>query len=74
MTSRKLDVKKIAEALGAEYMGTSKEVGGYLGAKHREQPCLIDTFFRNEAQKPMSIRKNYCHISCPCSKCNPSFM
>lgn len=71
-------IKKISRLLGAEHIGTVAEVGGYPGIIARicnnERPCLIDAFFRREAEKPYHLRKNYCHISCPCSKCNPRFM
>lgn len=114
-STRKLDVDKIAKALGAEYVSTVEEMGGIHGiidhlqsraaaspiplpelskahakaAKdawdkfeqhvhglnvrcHEEQICLIDAFFNREAEKPEHLRKNYCHISCPCRKCKPA--
>lgn len=38
----------------------------------QDQICLIDAFFSREAEKPEHLRKNYCHISCPCRKCKPA--
>lgn len=71
-------IKKISQLLGAEYVGTVAEVGGYPGIKTRicgnDIPCAIDAFFRHEAKKPAHLRKNYCHIACRCRKCNPIMM
>jgi hypothetical protein len=82
-TKIKLDYAKIAKALGAEHMGTVEEMGGYPGiiAHLREanqksciedKPCLIDAFFRREAEKPEHLRETSCMISCTCRKCNPA--
>lgn len=34
--------------------------------------CAIRNFFRNQQSLPPEQRQNYCHISCPCRRCNPS--
>lgn len=47
------------------------EMEGYYARMDQEQPCIVDAFFRSEAKKPAHLRKNYCHISCPCPKCSP---
>ena len=39
--------------------------------KEEERPCLIEAYFRKEAEKPAQQRVNYCYISCSCKKCNP---
>jgi hypothetical protein len=39
-----------------------------------EEPCLIRAYFEHEAEKPAHLRKSYCHISCPCSRCSPGVM
>lgn len=33
--------------------------------------CAIRNFFRNQQSLPPEQRQNYCHISCPCRRCNP---
>ena len=80
-TKHGLDIDKIAEALGAEHMGSVEEMGGIPGiiahlreANRKycdEEGCLIDAFFRREAEKPAGNRATSCMISCPCRKCNP---
>jgi hypothetical protein len=81
-TKNGLDIDKIAQALGAEHMGTVEEMGGIPGiiahlreANRKycdENGCLIDAFFREEAKKPAHSRATSCLISCPCRKCNPA--
>ena len=39
---------------------------------NEEQTCLVEEFFRKEAEKPHSQRSNSCMISCSCPKCNPT--
>lgn len=39
-----------------------------------EEFCLIRKFFAEERKKAMHLRKNYCHISCSCSRCNPGML
>lgn len=38
-------------------------------SKDEEEPCLIRDYFAHEAEKPAHLRKDYCHIYCPCSRC-----
>jgi hypothetical protein len=37
----------------------------------KEERCLVQEFFAHQQELPPSRRKNYCMISCPCSKCSP---
>lgn len=40
----------------------------------KDETCLIEAFFRNEAKKPLAQRERACWISCRCPRCNPHFM
>lgn len=53
------DVEVVSDLVPGEYHCRLGEV----------QPCLIEAYFRHEAEKPAHLRKNYCYIVCRCSKC-----
>lgn len=36
----------------------------------KNKPCLWDKFYEQQKRLPPKERKNYAHMSCPCSKCN----
>ncbi len=78
MKRTKLDLEKICKVLGAEHISSVPTGSGYFGALQTlaayraGRACLIDAFFAHEAQKPAHLRQNYCHIYCPCHKCNPA--
>lgn len=40
----------------------------------KEHPCLVEAFFRKEAEKPIELRQKFCMISCNCYKCLPYHM
>jgi hypothetical protein len=41
---------------------------------HKDHPCLVEEFFRKEAEKPVELRQKFCMISCDCWKCLPYHM
>lgn len=43
-----------------------------LGRTYKPQTdCLIEQFFREQANRPANQRSSSCLISCPCRRCNP---
>jgi hypothetical protein len=40
----------------------------------KDHPCLVEEFFRKEAEKPAEFRQKFCMISCNCWKCLPYHM
>lgn len=37
----------------------------------KDEYCLIQRFFEEQAKLPPSIRSKAAYISCPCKRCNP---
>ena len=77
----KLDIKRIAKALGAEKIIPFPVTEGFFGAMkaaedfkqmQNDEHCLVEAFFREQEKLPRAQRKNYCHLYCPCSRCNPA--
>jgi hypothetical protein len=39
-----------------------------------DRSCLIANFFKDQQSLPPHLRKDYCHISCPCPRCTPRML
>ena len=77
------EIEVEAKKEGSAAVGEIESFRGYFrdlrksiqeSSKAKDQICLIEEFFRREAQKPAWKRQHSCMISCPCSRCNNRYL
>ena len=70
------ELLKEAEEEGFNAIEQLKNLQSYYQEKlgKIKSDCLVAAYFAEENKKPPHLRKNYCYISCPCSKCSPGRM